>query len=252
MYAQSTGDWMHRMTPSVLQKIKGWLLDYCYVAYWMTRSFFSRSIPEQFLHPPIGPYAPILLIPGVYENWRFMQPIVAHMYRAGHPVHVLDKLGYNTGNIAAMARIVREYLQSSKLQDVVVIAHSKGGLIMKYALADPDTSRRVKHLIAINTPFSGSRYAYLFLLPSVRMFTPTGGMITQLALNLAINRQITSLYSVFDPHIPETSHLKGAENIILPTIGHFRPIADPGTLKTIDRILAHLAGHDSPHPAPPS
>jgi triacylglycerol lipase len=240
------------MKRSAVQKIRGWLLDYCYVAYWMTRGFFSRSSPEQFRHPPIGPYGPILLIPGVYENWRFMQPIAAHVYGAGHPVHVLDKLGYNTGAIAAMARIVREYLRSSKLQDVVVIAHSKGGLIMKYALADPETSRRVKHVIAINTPFSGSRYASLFLLPSVRMFTPTGSMIKQLALNHAINKQITSLYSVFDPHIPETSHLAGAENIILPTIGHFRPIADASTLKTIDRILTNLANGDSPHPGTPS
>jgi triacylglycerol lipase len=242
---------MHQLKPSAGQKIRGWFLDYCYVAYWLTRSLFSRTSPEQFRHPPTGPYAPILLIPGVYENWRFMQPIAAHVYRAGHPVHVLDNLGYNSGAIAAMARIVSDYLQRCNLQDVVVIAHSKGGLIAKHALADPDTARRVKHVIAINTPFSGSRYAYLFVLRSVRMFTPTGSTIKGLALNNAINRQITSLYSVFDPHIPESSHLAGAENVILPTIGHFRPIADARTLTTIDRILADLTGNDSPRPDPP-
>ena len=236
------------MKRSVAQKLWGWLLDYCYVAYWMTRSFLSRTGTEQFQNPPMGPYAPILLIPGVYENWRFMQPLATHLNSTGHPVHVLDKLGYNTGGIAPMARIVHEYLQSSNLHDVVVIAHSKGGLIIKHALADPDTSRRVKHVITINTPFSGSRYAYLFALRSVRMFTPTGPMIRQLALNSAINRHITSLYSVFDPHIPETGHLVGAENVILPTIGHFRPIAAASTLRTIDRILARLSGGDSPLP----
>jgi triacylglycerol lipase len=234
------------MKPSAAQKSRGWLLDYCYVAYWLTRGLFSRSSPEQFRDPPTGPHAPILLIPGVYENWRFMQPIAAHVFASGHPVHVLDKLGYNTGGISDMARIVAEYLQSSELENVIVIAHSKGGLIMKFALADPDTSRRVKHLITINTPFSGSRYAYLFVLPSVRMFTPKGSMIRNLALNNAINRHITSLYSVFDPHIPETSHLDGAENVILPTIGHFRPIADPTTLETIDRVLANLADGETP------
>ena len=85
------------------------------------------------------------------------------------------------------------------------------------------------------------RYANLFLLPSVRMFMPKGAVIQQLALNLAINQHISSLYSVFDPHIPETSHLEGAENIVLPTIGHFRPVGDSLTLETIDRILARLA-----------
>ena len=69
-----------------------------------------------------------------------MQPVADHLYRAGHPVYVLDKLGYNTGAVEAMAQIVSEYLESLKLRDVVVIAHSKGGLIAKHALANPDTS----------------------------------------------------------------------------------------------------------------
>jgi len=75
---------------------------------------------------------------------------------------------------------------------------------------------------------------------SVRMFMPKGAVIQQLALNLVINQHISSLYSVFDPHIPETSHLEGAENVVLPTIGHFRPVGDALTLETIDRILARL------------
>jgi pimeloyl-ACP methyl ester carboxylesterase len=230
------------MKPSVLRRLRGWLLDYCYLVYWMVRGFFSRTSPAELLHPDPASGRPILLLPGVYEHWRFMQPIAAHLYRAGHPVHVLEKLGYNTGAIPAMAVILSDYLRTVDAHDVVLIAHSKGGLIGKQALGDPDTAHRVKHLIAINTPFSGSRYANLFLLPSVRMFMPKGTVIRHLALNLAINQQISSLFSVFDPHIPETSQLEGAENIVLPSIGHFRPVGDPRTLETIDRILARLAG----------
>jgi len=230
-----------QVKPPLLQRLWGWLLDYCYLVYWMVRGLLSRSSPDQFLRPAKPSPTPILLIPGVYENWRFMRPIAAHLYRAGHPVHVVKKLGFNSGAIPAMAVIVSEYLKSLDVRDVVLIAHSKGGLICKHALGDPDTFPRVKHVIAINTPFSGSRYANLFLLPSVRMFMPKGAVIRQLALNLAINRQISSLYSVFDPHIPETSHLEGAENIVLPTIGHFRPVGDALTLEAIDRIVARVA-----------
>ena len=228
------------MKPSVARRLWGWLLDYCYLVYWMVRGFFSRNLPAELLHPDQPPRTPILLIPGVYENWRFMHPIAAHLNRAGHPVHVVKKLGYNSGAIPAMGAIVSKYLNGADVRDVVMIAHSKGGLIGKQVLGDPDTAPRVKHLIAINTPFSGSRYANLFLLPSVRMFMPKGAVIQQLALNLVINQHISSLYSVFDPHIPETSHLEGAENIVLPTIGHFRPVGDSLTLETIDRILARL------------
>ena len=125
---------------------------------------------------------------------------------------------------------------------MVLIAHSKGGLIGKQALGDPDTSHRVKHLIAINTPFAGSRYANLFLLPqradvhAERRSDPAAR--AQPGDQPARSARCTAC-SI--PHIPETSHLEGAENIVLPAIGHFRPVGDPLTLETIDRILARLA-----------
>ena len=70
------------------------------------------------------------------------------------------------------------------------------------------------------------------------MFRPTGPIIRELTRNVVVNSKISSLYSAFDPHIPETSHLPGAENIVLPTVGHFRPIADPRTYEVIAAILA--------------
>ena len=224
--------------PGRTRKFWGWLLDYAYLTYWTVRAFFRRGRSDQFLQPATGPKAPILLIPGVYESWRFMQPVAEHLFRAGHPVHVLDKLGYNTGAIPTMAEVVREYLEQLDLTEVIVVAHSKGGLIAKSALVEAETFRRVRRVIALNTPFAGSRYANLFLIRSVRMFVPNGQVIRALQANLVVNRIISSLYSVFDPHIPETSHLEGAENIVLPAIGHFRPISVPETLRTVDAIIA--------------
>ena len=239
--------------PGLARRLWGWALDYTYVSYWMVPALLRRGSADQFLHPPGRPDVPVLLIPGVYENWRFLQPVAAHLHRAGHPVHVLDELGYNTGAIPDMAEITRDYLRALDLTEVVVVAHSKGGLIAKYALAEPDILRRVRHVITVNTPFSGSRYASLFLLPSVRMFAPNGPVIRQLRDNLEVNSKITSLYSVFDPHIPETSYLEGAENIVLPGIGHFRPLGDPETLRLIDAVL-HRAdpATEEPDPALPS
>ena len=224
------------MVPSVGQKLWGWLLDYAYVACWMVRGFLATSTPQDLLVPATGPLAPVLLIPGVYESWRFLQPVAVHLYRRGHPVHVLDKLGYNTGTIPDMALLVREYLDELDLRHVVVIAHSKGGLIAKYALREPALLDRVDRLVAINTPFSGSRYAYLFL-GGVRTFTPRSSLIRQLNQDRDVNGRISSLYSVFDPHIPETSRLEGAQNIILPTVGHFRPLGDPDSLNLISTLV---------------
>ena len=81
-------------------------------------------------------------------------------------------------------------------------------------------------MVALNTPFGGSVYAYLLPLASLRMFAPTSALLTLLSKDEAANRRIYSIYGIFDPHIPGGSFLKGATNIRLPTYGHFRIIKD--------------------------
>ncbi|SDR95127.1 esterase/lipase family protein [Microlunatus soli] len=211
-------------SPTIGQKLSGWLMDYGYAAYWMFRAVAGRGKPDLRLHPLTAPRSPVLLIPGVFESWRFMQPVAEHLFRDGRPVHVLDKLGYNTGAIPDMAAIAGDYIEREKLRDLTVIAHSKGGLIAKQVLGQTDALDRIRHVITINTPFSGSRYANLFLLSSVRMFGPSAPIIQALSSETAVNGRISSLYSVFDPHVPETGRLAGARNIVLPTVGHFRPL----------------------------
>ena len=78
--------------PGRVRKLWGWLLDYAYVTYWWLRAFLGRSDPDVYLHPRTGtqPKAPVLIIPGVYESWRVMQPVADHLFRAAHPVHVLE------------------------------------------------------------------------------------------------------------------------------------------------------------------
>ena len=232
--------------PTRRQRLWGWFLDYVYLVRWTARGLVGRQPPERLLEPATGSRSPVLLIPGVFENWRFLQPVADHLFDHGHPVHVVVELGYNTGAISDMAFIVSQYIERTDLREVTLVAHSKGGLIAKQALSHPGTLSRVRHVIAINTPFSGSRYASLFLLRSVRMFAPNGRVIRALSLDIAVNRRISSLYSVFDPHIPETSHLMGAENIVLPTVGHFRPLAAPDSLSLITAIIERPSSGDEP------
>ncbi|MHA7272390.1 esterase/lipase family protein [Arthrobacter sp. TMT4-20] len=219
-----------------------WVLDYVYVGYWQVHGFLFREDPARYLIPDRGADReagpPVLLIPGIYETWQFMRPVAAHLASAGHPVHVVQQLGYNRGTVQSMGRYVAEYLAAHDLTDVVLVAHSKGGLIGKYVMTQPDSGDRVRQLIAINSPFSGSIYANFFILPSIRAFSPGNKFLrTQLA-NIESNARITSIYSSFDPHIPQGSQLPGAENIQLPTMGHFRIIGDKRLLGVVDQSIA--------------
>ena len=226
---------------NVIERAGAWVLDYAYVGYWQVHGFLHRADPRQYLVPEQeGPTVkrPVLLIPGIYETWQFMQPVADHLHRAGHPVHVVQKLGYNRGTVEAMAQLAAGYLEDHGLTDVIIVAHSKGGLIGKYLLASPTTKARVTCLVAVNTPFSGSVYAELFVLPSIRAFSPRNPMLRQLQAASEVNVHITSIYSRFDPHIPGGSFVSGARNVRLDTMGHFRPIGDRRVLEEIDRSIA--------------
>jgi hypothetical protein len=96
-----------------------------------------------------------------------------------------------------------------------------------------DADRRIDRMVAVCTPFSGSRYARYLLIPSLRIFSPRNALTLQMAREETVNSRISSVYGIFDPHIPEGSVLPGARNIRLRAAGHFRILGDPATAETI-------------------
>ena len=199
-----------------------WIKDYIYVARWQL-----KSGPRLWPRKPfkvVGSGEPVLMIPGIYENWRFMQPLIDTLQTSGYQVHVVTKLGYNRDSIEEMTGRVIDYLTEQNLEHVRLVAHSKGGLIAKYVLMlRPDLVQKV---IAINTPFNGSLYAPFFFIKELRVFSKNSELLRRLTRARELNEKIVSLYSRFDPHIPDGSRLDGATNIVFEKVGHFSPIAD--------------------------
>lgn len=214
-----------------------WWLDYVYVGYWQVQGFLFRVDPESYRNPG-ATKRPILLVPGIYERWQFMRPVADLLRDRGHPIHVVTKLNWNTATIAASADVVDAYLEEHDLWDVLIVAHSKGGLIGKYAMLRKDPEGRIARMIAISTPFGGSIYAKFFLLRSIRDFSPADRTLRMLAEHLDANRRITSIWGAFDPHIPGGSRLEGATNITLKSSGHFRIFGQKDLLEAVDKAVA--------------
>jgi pimeloyl-ACP methyl ester carboxylesterase len=220
-----------------------WLRDYAYAAFWQCRAFVDRSPAEPYQS---GTARPIVVLPGVYETWRFMQPLVEALHKRGHPVHVIEVLRWNNKPIAHAAEQLAAYLEEHELHDVVLVAHSKGGLIGKYAMSRGGSATRIRSMLAVAAPFNGSRYARFMLAPSLRIFSPRNALILALAREQTINAHIVSVYGEFDPHVPGGSELPGAKNVVLDTGGHFRVLAHPRVMAEL-AVLAEAPG-EQPHP----
>ena len=211
-----------------------WSLDSWVGAIWQVRYPLRPGEPDSLAS---GSGAPVLVIPGVYEGWQYMLHIGRRLHDAGHPVHVLHELGRNRGRIPDAAALAQRYLEQHDLRGVVIVAHSKGGLIGKHMMAMDDTGHRIDRMVAIATPFSGSRLARYSPVRTLRVFRPGSATLALLTANAAINARITSIYSEFDPVIPASSRLDGATNVVVADIGHFRILAVPAVLDAIQRAL---------------
>jgi hypothetical protein len=222
-----------------LRNAGSWLLDYRYAVLGQVRAALSRTQPDDFA---TGEAAPVLIVPGIYESWHFMRPLIDVLHANGHPVHVVTPLHTNRRPVVPSAGIVADYLRDRDLHDVVIVAHSKGGLIGKYLMTQLDPEGRVVRLIAVSTPFSGSRYARFMLMPSLRAFAGSNPHLAALAADDSLNNKVVSIFGRFDPHIPEGSVLPGAENVLIDTGGHFRILSHPDTHRHVLRAAA------APHP----
>lgn len=211
-----------------------WVLDYAYAVRWQFRAFFNRTDPASFA---TGDKAPVIVLPGVYETWKFLQPLVESLHERGHPVHVVEALKDNRRPVADAAEQVAAFLRAADLHDVVLVAHSKGGLAGKLVMVGPEASR-VSGMLAVATPFSGSRYARVMVGQTLRAFSPANPSILSIARNQRVNTRIVSVFGQFDPHIPESSELVGARNVRLETGGHFRILAHPQILTEFEALTA--------------
>lgn len=222
----------------VVQQGAAWARDYAWIVGAQAVATL-RPPPADALAR--GDRVPVLLLPGIYETWPVMGGLARALHAAGHPVHAVPALGLNHRSLEASARAAAERLLDLDLQGVVLVAHSKGGLIGKLLLTRPDVGERVRGLVAVNTPFAGSVYARWFPARAVRALSPLDPDLLALAREIAAHGRIWSVYARFDPHVPGGSELAGAVNVRLPVDGHFRPLEDPRLHAAVLDAVARLA-----------
>ncbi|WP_144723400.1 triacylglycerol lipase [Cellulosimicrobium sp. TH-20] len=212
-------------------------VDYAYVAARQVQGALRARRPV-----PTGPGGarPVVLLPGVYETWQLLGPIATALARAGHPVHAVPGLGYNRRPFAEAADRTAAFLERSDLHDVVLVAHSKGGLVGKRVMLSA-AGPRVAGMVAVATPFRGSRYAQYLLGRTLRAFSPRDAALVALAAERGVDARITAVYPRFDPHIPETGRLEGGRNVELPLAGHFLPLGDPTLVEVVVREVDRFA-----------
>ena len=202
-----------------------------------TISLFYKDAPKHYLGYVKENKTPVILIPGLLEKWGCIKFLGDKISLAGHPVYIIPKLGNNVIDIPSSANIVQAMIEEKDIKNAVIVAHSKGGLIGKYLLSFLNPDMRVKRMISISTPYSGSSLVRFLPGKYSKELRTDSDMIKQLQTHKEVNDKIISIAPKFDNHVQEGCYLEGATNITVNEKGHHKIIHSK---EMIDLIFTYL------------
>lgn len=242
------------------KKALSWIIDYGYMIHGALSSVVYRKPPKHYLGHVLENKVPVILIPGIFGKWSFMKKLGDKVSLEGHPVYIVPELGYNIYSIPSSAQklrqvvlqafpklghimpriahgaqAVQDVVEKNNLRGVILVAHSKGGLIGKYLLSHLNNDNRVLGLISIATPFSGSSMAKLIPLDPIKELHVDSQIIHNLEKNKDVNHKIISISPAYDNHVwsEQGSFLEGAHNIKVNVHGHHKVVYDEKVQKIV-------------------
>jgi pimeloyl-ACP methyl ester carboxylesterase len=210
--------------------------EYRAILFAPWRMVFYRQLVPQPPWPAAGVASgplPVLLVHGVLCNAGVWSWLARQLRLAGiAPVYGLS-YGPPLASIyrfaAQMHREVERVCTLQHVPQVMVVAHSMGGLVALAYLRRYGHAR-VRRLVTIGTPWQGSQHARWFPGIALRQLRPGNAWLRELDPHVAAGGPpVTSVWSWHDSMVtPQTSSiLPGAENVALTGVGHNALLANP-------------------------
>lgn len=215
-----------------------WLYDRFYIAGGIFNVIRPHKIDKHFRK---GAKAHLVLVPGYLGRWVDMYSIGEFLYNKGYSCVYVPALGWGVGEVRHLAKKLDEFLTGLN-EEVLLISHSKGGLIGKLVMDELPSGKNIKGMISIATPYQGAVIADWFPTTSIQEVGKKSVLLKQLRANLETNRKIYSLAGEWDDTIglPESCYLEGANNEVLSVSGHHLVLYSK---KSMGRVHQLLEGH---------
>lgn len=159
-------------------------------------------------------------------------------------------LPYRSAGVYArkLARVLRELYARFPGEDVDVVAHSMGGVILRLVLArEPSLAPRIRRIVTLGSPHHGTAVLrWIRFGPVYRLMSRGSSFLDALPAfaTVAPEAEVTTIASAHDLIVypVETGHLPGARQVTLERVGHL----DLLTKASIRRFVAELLEGENP------
>ena len=205
--------------------------------------------------PDAGP-VPVLLVPGWRDTDQELAPFRQRFLDAGWPeervsaLEFEDPVGGNVEHAEEVRDAVAELRATTEAERVDVVAHSMGGLAVRYYLRFLGGDEEVRRAVFLGTPHRGTVLAFLAWGDGAQEMLPGSEFLEALNDGRAVpeNVQALALRTPLDLHILPSSSaiLPGVHNVEVCCPTHPGMIDDDNTFQAVTQFLE--AGPDLPDP----
>lgn len=217
----------------------GWLRLVAAEVWAVLRVFFVLHPFAPWIDKPdpdvVGNEIPVLLVHGFFSNGGYWWGIKRHLRRNGidsvytinlePPFCDIDELARQ------LARRVAAICAASGRPQVILVAHSMGGLVCRAYLQRLNGDRHTAKLITLGAPHAGTVHARLIPGPNLRQMRPGNHWLAALNREQGPRPRVPTMciYSCHDNIVApqDSGALEGAVNQPTPGVGHLEMTFSP-------------------------
>lgn len=206
--------------------------------------------PERSHTGGAGEKPPVILLHGLFQNRSCLYGLALRLRRAGyHQVYSINTPPWRDIETLTeiLARKVDEIRLELKVEQVILVGHSMGGLIGRNYIQHRGGAGRVSHLVTLGSPHSGSKLAPFAVSNMGLSLLPGSEFLRSFnQASLPPETPITAIYSRHDNLVLplHNARLEGAENLELAGMGHTAMLFHP---EVVDALLQTLGEKNHAH-----
>lgn len=189
---------------------------------------------------------PVILLHGLFQNRSCLFWLQFRLRSAGY----LQTISISTPPwrdmetlTESLAKKIDELRIKTKVEKVVLIGHSMGGMIARNYIQNRGGAAHVYGMVSLGSPHHGSKLAPFAVSPMGRMLLPGSEFLTQFnTVAWPEQARAVSIYTRYDNIVlpAESAKMPGAQIIELDGMGHtsllFHPRALQAVIKAVEQI----------------
>ncbi|MEN9389293.1 MAG: hypothetical protein RLY61_377 [Candidatus Parcubacteria bacterium] len=210
--------------------------EYALIGYLKLLPHTRKKLPDEWV---LGDVGTVVLIPGLHETNFFLYSVGNFLNQHGYRILTIPEFD-SLEPVGQIYTKLEKLVQSLDASNIILVSHSKGGIVAKYFLDNSNQSHRIKYSVSLATPYLGSVFAILRF-HNLHELASSSNLIKEVSQQDAHVAKVINLYPKFDNHVIPNKNLllKGAKNIQINVNGHTRILVCEETYTEIIKALAN-------------